>query len=367
MNYSTLGRTGLKVSRLGFGAMRLPMKGDKIDRALAIPMIHYAFEAGVNYIDTAVGYCNEDSQVVVGEALKGWRDKVIVSTKNHYYGEDEKEWWKNLENSLSRINVQCIDIYNTHGVNKKTLGESVAPRVIKWLKKAKDQGMIKHICTSFHDNADGLRAVVDSDFYDCITLQYNMLNCELEDAIAYAHDKNMGIVVMGPVGGGSLGNPSDVLSALVPGVKRVPELALRFVLSNSNVDIALSGMSTMDQVKENVGIWSDEKKLLPTEITLINEQVNRLKKIAGPGCTGCGYCKPCPQGVDIPGVLSIYNNARVYGFWEHAREQYGSWVKRESEGNRTASWCKECGECEKKCPQKIPIVEQLKDACKRLS
>ncbi len=367
MKYCTLGKTGLKVSRLGFGAMRLPMQDKKIKRDLAIPMIHYAFKAGVNYIDTAVGYCDGDSQRVVGEALKGWRSKIIVSTKNHYFGEDEKAWQTNLDDSLERLQVDYIDIYNTHGINRKVLGESVAPRVIKWLEKARDAGLIKHICTSFHDDADGLRAVVDSGYFDSITLQYNILNRDLEDAIAYAHSRNIGVVVMGPVAGGRLGSSNELLAKLVPGIKRIPELALRFVLANPHVNIALSGMSTIDQVKENVAIWSDEKAFSSEDIRLIGEQMDRLKKMAGPCCTGCGYCKPCPQGVDIPGVLGLYNDGRIYGMWADVRGRYQEWVRREAEGNYTASWCEECGECEKKCPQKIPIIEHLKDACARLS
>ncbi len=117
MQYTTLGNTGLEVSRLGFGAMRLPMQGETIDRELAIPMIHRAFERGVTYIDTAVGYCNQDSQRVVGEALKGWRDKVVLSTKNHCFEANEKAWWTHLEDSLERLDVETIDIYNTHGIN----------------------------------------------------------------------------------------------------------------------------------------------------------------------------------------------------------------------------------------------------------
>ncbi|MBE0601918.1 MAG: aldo/keto reductase, partial [Firmicutes bacterium] len=144
MIYKPFGKTGINLSALGFGAMRLPMTGkDKeahVDRELAIPMIHRTFEAGVNYIDSAVGYCNQDSQRCVGEALKGWRDKVIVSTKNPYYGEDEKEWWTNLENSLARLQVEYIDIYNHHGIRWERYVENVEPRVSKWMLKAKEQG-----------------------------------------------------------------------------------------------------------------------------------------------------------------------------------------------------------------------------------
>jgi len=140
MIYRQLGKTGLRVSQLGFGAMRLPMVGKgktaSVDRDKAIPMMHHAFANGVNYIDTAVGYCNQDSQRAVGEALQGWRDKVIVSTKNPYYGEDEKSWWQNLENSLEWLQTDFIDIYNHHGINWQRYKDYVDKRMRPWMEKA---------------------------------------------------------------------------------------------------------------------------------------------------------------------------------------------------------------------------------------
>lgn len=358
MQYRTLGRTGYKVSQLGFGAMRLPMKGDKVDRDLAIPMIHKALDGGVNYIDSAVGYCNKDSQRAVGEALKGRRDRIVVSTKNPYYGENEKEWWTNLENSLERLKVDSIDIYSTHGLKWKVYMESVAPRVTKWMKKAKDQGLIKHIGTSFHDSNEALRKIVDTGFYESVTLQYNLLDRQLEDAIAYAHAKGMGVVVMGPVGGGQLGASSEVLQGILPGIKRVPELALRFVLSNPGVSVALSGMSTMEQVEENLKTCSEPISLSSADRHAVEEHLERLDKMRDLYCSGCGYCKPCPQGVDIPQVFQIYNDARVYGLWDHARGTY-EWLKSEK---ASADFCSECGSCLEKCPQKIAIPDRLKEA-----
>ena len=255
MIYRELGRTGLRVSQLGFGAMRLPMLGEgkeaRVNDELAIPMIHRAFEAGVNYIDTAVGYGNRDSQRAVGAALKGWREKIVVSTKNPYYGEEEADWWKNLEDSLRLLGVECIDIYNHHGISWKRWTENVEPRVGKWMHEARDRGLIRHVCVSFHDDNEALRKIVETHYPASITLQYNMLDRKLEDGIAYAREKGVGVVVMGPVGGGRLGVDSDVLESALPNIDRVPELALRFVLSNPNVTVALSGMSTMQQVEED--------------------------------------------------------------------------------------------------------------------
>jgi len=368
--YRELGRTGLRVSQLGFGAMRLPMLGEgeeaRVNDELAVPMIHRAFEGGVNYIDTAVGYGNRDSQRAVGAALKGWREKIVVSTKNHYYGEEEADWWKNLEDSLRLLGLECIDIYNHHGISWKRWAESIEPRVGKWMRKAADQGLVKHVCVSFHDDNEALRKIVDTGYPASITLQYNMLDRKLEDGIAYAREKGVGVVVMGPVGGGRLGGDSDVLESALPNIDRVPELALRFVLANPNVTVALSGMSTMQQVEENLVTASDEVGLSEEDKAAIDEHLDRLKGMADLYCTGCGYCQPCPEEVAIPKIFDRYNRGRVYGLWESARADYARLGHGWDKGNK-ADACTECGECEEKCPQDIPIRQQLKEAHEALT
>lgn len=362
MLHRPLGKTGYQISQLGFGAMRLPMTGDGDDRRIdderAIPMIHRAFEGGVNYIDTAVMYCNHDSQRVVGKALKGWRDKVVLSTKNHYFGESEVEWRQNLEDSLRLLDVDSVDIYNNHGVSWEKYTEAIEPRIGKWMEKARDEGLIKHICFSFHDNNEALMKLVDTGYPAVITVQYNLLDRSLEEGIAHAHEKGIGVVVMGPVGGGRLGVDSEVLGGLLPEVRRVPELALRFVLSNPNVTTALSGMSTMEQVEENLAVTADPIALSDGDRELIGRHLERLQAMKDLYCTGCKYCLPCPAGVKIPAVFQQYNLGRVYGLWDAARATYARVQKR----GGGADLCTECGQCEPKCPQNIPIREELKKA-----
>ncbi|MBD3345822.1 MAG: 4Fe-4S dicluster domain-containing protein [Chitinivibrionales bacterium] len=366
MIYRKLGTTGLMASQLGFGAMRLPMTGEGIDacvdRERAVPMIHRAFEAGVNYIDTAVGYCNRDSQRAIGEALRGWRDRIIVSTKNHYYGPDEKEWWKNLEDSLYRLNIDCIDIYSHHGINWRHYEENVAPRLSAWMQKARDQGLIRHICTSFHDSTEALVKLVDTGYPEVITLQYNLLNRGLEEGIAYAAEKGIGIVVMGPVAGGRLGATSSILEENIPHLRKVPELALRHVLANPNVSVALSGMSTMSHVEENISVASDTPPLTEEQKRLIDDTALRIKELEKLYCTGCGYCEPCPNNVAISRIFEWYNLGRLYGYWDRATMLYREIGVKENDKRKKADSCIECGACEKNCPQNIEIIRNLKAA-----
>ena len=363
MQYKTLGkRTGLKVSALGFGAMRLPMKGKNVDRDKATPMIHRAFELGVNYIDSAVFYCDGDSQPAVGEALKGWRDKVVVSTKNHSYRKSDYDVWrKNLEDSLRKLDVESIDIYNLHGINWQSFEEHISPAggSYEWMAKAKAEGLIKHICFSFHDKPEALIKIAQSGMFDVVTCQYNLLDRANEPAIKVCHDLGMGVVIMGPVGGGRLGAPSAALQKLIPGASSVPEVALRFVIANPNVSVALSGMSTIEHVQENCQVAGRGEALSSQEQKHVKTVLTRYKKLAELYCTGCRYCMPCPSGVDIPWMFSTLNNLRVYGLDQLARDNY------KNSSNR-ASLCLACGQCIPKCPQHIDIVAQLRETVRAL-
>lgn len=363
MQYTTLGkRTGLKVSVLGFGAMRLPMKGQSVDRDKAVPMIHRAFELGITYIDSAVFYCNADSQAAVGEALKGWRDKVVVSTKNHSYGrKDYATFRKNLEDSLRKLDVERIDLYNLHGLNWKSFQENVdgPDGSYQWMAKAKDEGLIKHICFSFHDNAEALENLAKTGLFDVVTCQYNLLDRSLEPALKVCHAQGMGVVVMGPVGGGRLGAPSEALQRLIPGSESVPEVALRFVLANPSVSVALSGMSTIEHVEENARVAARKTALTPKEKAHVSRVLNQYKKLAELYCTGCNYCMPCPVGVDIPWMFATLNNERVYNLTDLAHKDY-------RRSTNSARMCIACGKCMEKCPQHIDIIHQLRETVRTL-
>ena len=357
MRYTTLGARGPRVSRLGFGCMRLPM-GDngRINRDLAIPMLRRAVELGVTYIDTAVFYCQGDSQRVVGEAFEGLRDRIVLSTKNHMHSASADDWRARLDESLELLRTDYLDIYNFHGLTWETYEQEIAGPggKLELMKRAKAEGLVRHICCSFHDEPEALIKLAETGEFDVITVQYNMLNRSLDQAIRRCSELGIGIVVMGPVGGGRLGVESSRIRELTGGVAAsTPEAAIRFVLAHPGVHVALSGMSTMEMLEENVRIVSEKEPFTSAQIAGIEEELARVKARQGVNCPACGYCQPCPFGVDIPENFRIYNELKQYGLTAAARKAYAGLVK-------SAASCVECGACLSKCPQKIPIPEALR-------
>ena len=366
MQYKEYGKTGDWVSALGFGAMRLPMAGDHVDMDLSVSIIRRAFDLGVNYVDSAVGYCNGESQIAIGKAVKGRRDKVFVSTKNHYKGESGDEWQKLLDQSLQRIDVDYIDFYHSHGLSWDEYRRMSAPGgPMERFRKVKEQGLIRHICFSCHDSPENMKKLIDTGEFEGMLVQYNLLDRRNEEAIAYAHEKGMGVAIMGPVGGGRLVAPSDQFQNIIGGVKSTPEIALRFVLSNPNVTLALSGMNSIAMVEENTATASREESLTGQEKQKVLEALGEIKRLSELYCTGCGYCMPCPNDVDIPGNFSAMIYYKVFGLEKYARQQYQRLGKKKKpDGTIVEAWaaaCIECGKCEPKCPQKIKIREQLKE------
>ena len=374
MLYKEFGKTGANVSVLGFGAMHLPMldiNGKEIvDDEKAVPLIQRAFELGVNYIDSAPYYCANLSEVSVGKALKGWRDKVYLSTKNPVEDASGINWRKRLENSLKSLDTGYIDFYHMWGIGLESFQNeiNVPEGPIEAALKARDEGLIKHISFSYHDKPENFSEIVDSGYFESVLIQYNLLDQSNEKNIAYAKEKGLGVVVMGPVGGGLLGAPSPVIMDLLKGKsKSSAETAMRFVLSNPNVDIALSGMNTVQMVEENAAIASISGHLTDAERERVLSMMNGHKKLAELYCTGCDYCKPCPQGINIPYLFGLMNYHRVYGLTGYAKAEYKSASEGTSwEKTKNVESCVECGACESKCPQHLEIIKQLKETHKAL-
>ena len=363
MQYRPFGKTGEKISALGFGAMRLPMTpdGKHVDEEQAIPVIQRAYELGVTYFDTALYYCNNESEIVLGKAIKPWRDKILLSTKCPIEDADGKHYREHLETSLRKLDVATIDFYHMWGIDWKTYEQSiVAPGgPLDEAYKAKEEGLIRHISFSFHDTSEALVRLIDSGHFESMTVQYNLLDRANEQAIHYAREKGLGVVIMGPVGGGRLAGFSADIARLVPGgVKGTPEIALRFVLSHPGVSCAISGMGTLEMVEQNVATASREEPLSEVERAQVLAALDETRRLADLYCTGCGYCQPCPNDVNIPRNFEVMNYYRVYGLKEYARQAYADLGVKDTEWVKglKAEFCVQCGECEPKCPQHISIM-----------
>lgn len=372
MQYRDYGKTGLKLSSLGFGCMRFPMTEDnhvKVDES--IEMLRYAIDNGINYIDTAFFYCNHESEGVVGKALKdGYREKVVLSTKNPVHEPDGAKWRARLEEQLERLDVDTIDVYHFHGISWDGWNEKLLKGPAQEMHRAQDEGLIRHRAFSFHDKPESLIKLIDTDEFEGVLLQYNLLDRANEDGIAYAHEKGLGGVVMGPIAGGRLAAPSGEIAKLMPmNVQSTPEAALRFVIGNPAVTVALSGMNSLQEVKENIATANNAGELTESEKEQIEHNLGEVKALADLYCTGCDYCMPCPNDIAISRNFELMNYYRVWGLKEYAKEQYQKLKERKVEGKTVEAWaeaCTGCAECEPKCPQDIPIVERMEEVAETL-
>ncbi|GHT65973.1 aldo/keto reductase [Spirochaetia bacterium] len=383
MQYVEFGKTGAKVSRLGMGCMRLPSHEENgktiFDEDKGIALVHRAIELGVNYFDTAPYYCDKQSEIILGKALAGGkRDKVWVSTKNPIENDSGDDYQKRLENSLKNLQTDHIDFYHFWGISLDAFLNKVKAKngPFERAKKLKEQGMIRHISFSFHDRESGpdegnnlIEILKNGEgVLESVLCQYNLMDRNKESGLALAHEMGLGTTVMGPVGGGRLGAPSRVIQDLLPGkVKSSADIALRFVLANPNVNIALSGVSTIAQLEENAAIAGNTGVLSKEELSTIEAMMKENERLAGLYCTGCKYCMPCPKGVNIPEIFTIMNYHRVYNLTDYAKRTYAEIGKSPWRKYENASKCAECGVCETKCPQSLPIREQLKETHKVLT
>jgi predicted aldo/keto reductase-like oxidoreductase len=346
--------------------MRLPMTtiGEKqyVDVERAIEVIHRALELGVNYVDTGFLYCQEESELVVGTALEGWprRDEILVVAKcTKFRMSNPGDMRRLLEHQLWRQRRDSFDLYFYHGIgwdNWHEIDEKTG-----WfedLRRAKEEGLIKHVGMSFHDTPENMVRLIDTGVFEVVMCQYNYLDRVNGEAMAYAREKGLGVVVMGPVGGGRLSIVPKKLHDLAGlSASSAAELALRFVWSHPGVNVALSGMGSVEMVDANCAA-ADKGPLSENEAATLTEMMDGMRELADLYCTGCGYCLPCPNGVDIPRVFELANYYRVYGLEDYALEQYRSLVSRDQD----AGQCVECGTCLERCPQHIAIPDQLRDA-----
>ena len=370
MEYRDFGNTGVKVSKLGFGAMRLPgaEKDGKwlIDEDRSIDLLTEGFKAGINYVDTAFPYCHEQSEIVVGKAVNGWEGEVYVSSKSPIWQlEKSGDYRKYLEISLKKLDRDHIDFYHFHNLTEYFYEEKVIKHnAIEEAHKAKEEGLIRHISFSFHDYPEFMIRLVNTGIFETVLCQYNFLDATNDEAIAYAAGKGVGVAVMGPVAGGR------VLGLKTEAFKEskdidLASLALRFVFSNKDISIALSGMEDLDMLRDNIKAAESSGELSQKEMEFIKMVQGNIKVKDMIPCNECDYCGDCPNDIPISRIFKYYNYYNLTGLEGPAKWQYD--LIGRYDNNSKADQCSECGQCEEACPQNIKIMERLKEIHKSLS
>jgi uncharacterized protein len=369
MLYRKLGSTGEEVSILGLGCMRLPvLKGkNEVDVDRAIPLIRRAIDNGINYLDTAYPYHNGQSESVIAEALMdGYREKVFIADKlPSWLIQKRTDIDQYLKNQLDRLQTEQIDFYLLHSIKEDNWSNLESLGVLEFLDDAVDDGRIKYTGFSFHGEIELFFDVIDSYNWDICQVQYNIIDENYQagrEGIRYASSQGVGVVTMEPLRGGTIVNkvPQAVQEVWNEAdVKRNPvEWALRYLWDHEEIDIVLSGMTTLKDLNENLKISEQglANTLTPREKEIIKEVRVSYKDRKKIDCTQCGYCMPCPSGVNIPGNIEHLNQAYIFQEVGNSRMNYYMLLK---EGER-ASNCNECGDCETLCPQMVPIQKTLK-------
>jgi uncharacterized protein len=375
MQYRKFGKFDKEVSALGFGCMRLPVNQDgSINEEEAIKQIRHAADNGVNYFDTAYVYHGGKSEVVLGKALKeGYREKVYIADKMPVWEvKTYEDFDRILDEQLNRLGVEYIDFYLLHSLSKDSWERVLELEPFKFLESAKAAGKIKHIGFSFHDGADAFMEIVDAYDWDFCQIQYNYMdeyNQATVNGLHHAASKSMAVIIMEPLLGGKLANiPPVEIQELwnIAETKRTPaEWGLSWIWNQPEVTVILSGMNSISQIDENMKVADKihPNSLTDSEKELIDKVKSKFIELTKVNCTGCRYCEDCPQGIDIPRIFSLYNQAAMYNAVEANSKAYKHWISEE----HNASVCIECGACEGICPQQLQIREHLKDAHKYLA
>ena len=376
MQYRRFGKTGEMVSVLGLGMMRLPLLngeqgaanvgGHIIDEAAVTEMVRWSIDHGLNYIDTAYSYMDGNSEVVTGKALKdGYREKTFIATKAPVWlFEKEDDFDRILDEQLTRLQTDYIDFYMLHSLDKAKWQKHVLDvKAHEHLLAAKKAGKVRHIGFSFHDDLDTFKMMVDFwDEWEFCQIQLNYLDTAFQaglEGLAYAAAKDLGVVIMEPLRGGYLTKVPTEIEAIFRSIDKTPvEAALDFLWDLPQVSLLLSGMKNKEQAEENIGYAADSAPGMLTEAQkkAIQDAKDNFMKYAIIPCTGCNYCNVCPQGVNIPQNITVYNEYQTTNKLSRAKNAYAMNVPM---FGAQAKDCVGCGLCEESCPQHIKISEWM--------
>ena len=377
MEYRELGKTGVKVSPLGFGIMRLPLKSggranndttlDDMDLEQSIKMVREAIDAGVNYVDTAYNYLNGKSEEITRMILEdGYREKVHLASKSPSWLWREKgDFDRILDEQLERLQTDCIEFYLLHCLNGGTWKRAGRLGIIDDMLRARDEGRIRYIGFSFHDDYDLFEEILDAAPWDFVQIQLNYLDTDFQAGIKgmkKAAKRGMGVIVMEPLRGGTLVEvPKAAQKVFDDAANKRSNVAwgLDYLWDMPEVSVVLSGMSSLEQERENVALANEAKAgMLTAEDHRVLGQAKRaFDDCAAIPCTGCNYCvEYCPNHIVIPNNFAAYNLNFIYDDLEMARNAYANEVPN---FGRSAEYCVSCGKCEEHCPQHIKISEWL--------
>lgn len=373
MQYRVVPKNGDKLSVLGFGLMRLPHKNLKIDEERSINQVRLAIDSGINYLDTAPPYHAGESERILGKALQdGYREKVKIATKlTHFMLRKPEDMEKMLNLQLSKLQTDHIDYYLLHALDAACWRKLQGLNVLDFLKKAQREGKIINTGFSFHGSQATFREIIEANDWTMCQIQYNFLDEKMQagtEGLRYAASQKLAVMVMEPLRGGSLAGklPKDVKKIYdeAPVKRTAADWALRWVWNHPEVTVVLSGMNDEAQIQENI---ATAETALPNsmnqeELAIVNKVATTYRRLMKVPCTGCAYCMPCPNGVNIPSNFNLYNQYQMFDNKFMDRGMYIVTLMGIMNGERSdASLCQNCGVCVKKCPQHINIPEELKN------
>lgn len=366
-------------SFLGMGVMRLPEDEDgRVDSQQGVDLIRYAVDHGINYIDTGFTYHGGMSERIVGEALKdGYREKVIIADKMPIWlVRSEEDVDRYFTKQLRRLGVDCIDMYLIHNIIPANWRKTQKYNVLPYLEKQKEEGRIKHIGFSFHGDYELFKEVIDAYDWEFCQIQLNYLDKDEQatlKGLEYARSKGIDVIVMEPLKGGRVTDrvPESVQaiwddaveSGTVTADRTPAEWAFRWVAAQPGVSLILSGMNSYEQLDENIALFSkdDVDVLNEDELIVIDRVAAEYNSKIKYQCTGCGYCMPCPKKLEIPKIIDYLNAWYAFDKNPSTKMEYSTWI---GDGFH-ASDCLHCGECEKKCPQSLPISDIMTDGAEQ--
>jgi len=370
MIYRELGRTGMRVSIVGFGGMRFFQK----DEATATATIHRCLDRGVNFFETG-GYGDGKSEELLGKALwqvRRRKDVVLADKVTACSLPDADQVRAGLETALARYQTDYFDVFSFWGVNTPEMHEHVLKGgPLDAVLKAKEEGLVRAIGITTHARPEWICEFADTHPWDMVVLKEHMLYSRQQETIAHLGEKGIGVVVMTPLAGGVICSPGAALQAELDRAGMTgAQLGLRYLVANPHVTSAISGMTAPEEVDENVVAGETGLPLDAAEQELVELIRRKTTALDEKFCTSCGYCQPCPEQVNIPGIFRLWNLMRGYGNAAYSRLEYLKLCEQRHWADfpgRSAEHCIECGECETKCPEGLPIMEDLKTAHAALS